>query len=367
LKRFLSVIIIFLLLSGSVIPVLGLSINKSSSINNRISKNRNYKKINDLFTNEEIISSGFDPIPIDLEDDAFHGAESLNFAEWWYFDAEFENDYHVQATVYVFDILYQKFIVVNVNIYRDMINVLSRDDIYLFSEMFISEDSPYIEIDGKEVMRGYIDEVTGEWVYNINVEVEDAIINLTFRDDSQGWMGNLPIGGWTVALPNAKVSGRINLFENEIECIGKGYHDHNWDMNIFDLLNFGWYWGRIKTDGYTIVWFMVMNTRMKSQDLVIISKDGGEFYNIDSNNIDFIASEYKLDMIWWIPNRFVLEVDESGISMFISLSTNKLDSMTTPGLGHYWRYHTNSQGYININDDKKDISGIQIAELFRYR
>ena len=311
-------------------------------------------------------TSIFNPQDIELKDDAFHDADILNYAEWWYFDAIFDNNYSAQITIYVFSVLNQKFIITGLNIYKDGLNVISREEYYIFNDLAISKEIPLIEVDGITFMKGYIDEASGCWTYNLQLYFADASVDLQFIGKSKGWKGDLSIGGWAAILPKAEVGGIINLFGTEFYVKGIGYHDHNWGMNLFDLIHFGWYWGRINTDNLTIVWFVILNSRFDSDNLCVISKDEGDYLNIDPNDIYFSAKDYNLDLIWVVPYSFNLKVDIEDIYLSIVMNTKSIDSDFKIN-GHYWRYHINCLGNVIINGEIKSISGIQIAEFMRLR
>lgn len=364
MKKIVILFIIFILGFTSITPIQEQAQPqfrlKSENLINYINKNK-VKSLNADLPN----SVSFNPEDIQLKDDAFHGSNSLNFAEWWYFDAIFDNNYSIQISIYIFSILNQKFIVTGVTIYRNGIGVFANDEYYIFNDLGISREIPYIEVDGKQFMRGYIDDVSGNWIYDVTLDIAYASINLKFIGKSKGWKGDLSIGGWAAILPKAEVSGKINIYDIEIDAKGIGYHDHNWDMNLFDLLHFGWYWGRINSDNFTIVWFVIQNTRFDYENLCIISKEG-EYININPKDIDFITKDFYLDVIWFVPKSFVLKADTNNIFLSISMTADSIDSDYKIN-GHYWRYHLNCLGNIIINNEMKDISGIQIAEFMRLR
>jgi len=363
MKKIATLFTIFILFSTFIIPIQEQAhpLLKNEKLKDFI----NRQKIK-LFNTNLPKTFVFNPMDIELKDDAFHGADSLNFAEWWYFDAIFDNNYSAQITIYVFGVLTQKFIISGVNIYNNGISVLSREEYYIFNDLGISKETPFIEIDGIQFMKGYIDEMTGHWTYDLTIDVEDASINLQFIGKSKGWKGDLPIGGWAAILPKAEVNGKINLYGVEYEVKGIGYHDHNWGMNLFDLIHFGWYWGRINSDNLTIVWFIILNTRFDSENLCVISKDEGDYINIDPKDIYFAAKDYSLDFIWWVPNSFSLKVDIKDIYFSLVMRAETIDSDFKIN-GHYWRYHLNCSGNIIIDNQLKEISGTQIAEFMRLR
>lgn len=365
MKKIAILFIIFILLFTSIIPTQEKAYPQIK-INN--------KKLIDLifrqkfrFTNTDLPKTlTFNPVDIELKDDAFHSANSLNFAEWWYFDAIFDNNYSAQITIYVFGVLTIKYIISEVNIYKNGINVLTRQEYFIFDDLFLSKEKPFIIINGKQLINGYIDDLSNHWTYDVTLDFVDASIDLHFIGKSKGWKGDLPIGGWAVILPKAEVCGKLNFNNMEYTVKGIGYHDHNWGMNLLDLLHFGWYWGRINSDNLTIVWFMILNTKFDSENLCVISKDEGGYINIEPKYIYFSAKNFNLDFIWLFPNSFDLKVDKNDIYLSIVMNAQSIDSDFKIN-GHYWRYHVNCLGNIIIDGNMKDISSVQIAEFMRLR
>ena len=365
MKKIVILFTIFILLFTSIIPIQEKAYPQIRIKNEKLIDLINGQKVK-LFNINQPKTSAFTLENIELKDDAFHGADSLNFAEWWYFDAIFDNNYSAQITIYVFGVLTQKFIISQVNFYKNGISVFSKQEYYIFNELDVSKEIPFIQIDGKQLMKGYIDEISGLWTYDVTLDFADTSIDLQFIGKTKGWKGDLSIGGWAAILPKAEVNGKIKLDDVEYFVKGIGYHDHNWGMNLFDLLHFGWYWGKINSDNLTIVWFVILNTRFDTENLCVISKDEGEYINIDSKDIYFNAKDYNLDYIWLIPNSFVLKVNIKDIYFSILMNAQTIDSDFKIN-GHYWRYHINCLGNIIINGDMKDISSIQIAEFMRLR
>jgi hypothetical protein len=366
MKKIYISLTLFILLSTSIITAEQQANSQIIFNNKKPILNISKKTISSI-----IISSPtdflFEPEDIVLMDDAFHGITSSNFAEWWYFDAIFDNGYSIQITIYVFDIFSNRFVVSNVNIYNNEINILSKEDYFIFNNINISSEIPFIEVDDKQILKGYIDEISGDWIYDVTVDVEGASIDLQFKGESKGWKGNLSIGGWAVIIPKGEVKGRIKLFGMEEELIGVGYHDHNWDMDVFDLINYGWYWGKIHSDNYTIVWFIIMKTRFKSDYICLVSENGGNYSNINSEDIYFTVKDYKLENLWLIPNSFILKVDNNKIYFAFLMRAISIDSQIKIRLGRYWRYHLECLGNIVIDNEVMDISEIQIAEFMRFR
>lgn len=309
----------------------------------------------------------FSPEDIELKDDAFHGSNTFHFVEWWYFDAILNNGYSIHINIYVFGFMEQRFVVAGLNIYKNGMLEANEQKIYL-NNFHISTDIPLVILDGKQVMKGYIDQTTGEWIYNVSLEIGDSLVDLQFIGGAKGWKGRIPIDGWwAVILPKAEVSGIIRVNGIEADVVGSGYHDHNWDMTLRMCLNFGWYWGRIISTNLTMVWFVIMNTRISGQLLLVINKGKEDYINIEPDNIHFIAGDFSIENMRLIPHSFVLKADTQNVSLHVVLTAFGLHHGKTGGVRQYWRYHVKSQGSITVDSEMETISGIQIAEFMRFR
>ncbi len=182
---------------------------------------------------------GFSPEDIELEDDAFHGSNESNFAEWWYFDTILNDDYSIQIIFYVFDVINYKLAYTSLHIFKDGETVFNNEQIYFNNDFFISTKTPLFIVDGKQVMKGYIHEMTGEWIYNVSLDMDSTWVDLHFIGQAKGWKGETIPGGWAAILPKAYVKGKIKVNDIETNVTGNGYHDHNWDIRLQTLLYFG--------------------------------------------------------------------------------------------------------------------------------
>ena len=110
----------------------------------------------------------FDPMDIQLRDDAYHGKRSFHSYEWWYFDATLDNGYCVQVSIRVINVLNRVAYAIGLNIYKDGEPISTLQDLYFKDRLFASTTEPLVILDGKEIMKGYIDESTGDWIYNLD-------------------------------------------------------------------------------------------------------------------------------------------------------------------------------------------------------
>ncbi len=291
----------------------------------------------------------------------------FHFAEWWYFDAILNEGYSIQISIYVFGFMKYRLAIAGLNIYKNGVPEATKEKIYLMEDFYISTDIPLVILDGKQAMKGYINETTGEWIYDVSLEIDDSSVDLQFIGCNKGWKGGLSIGGWAAILPKANVSGTVRGNGIKIDVVGTGYHDHNWDMTLLAYLNFGWYWGRIISDNISIVWFVIMNTRFDGEFLLVVNKGKDCYINIEPENIYFMPEDFRIKDLRLVPHSFVLMADSQNVSLLVNLTANELHHGRTLVVRQYWRYHLKSQGYIMIDSQMETINGIEIAELKRFR
>jgi len=263
MKKATVLLIIFILLNTSIVAIGGESFapNRSLlekqidslhplSINKHNNKIQNYQeRLDKRFQNKVNNLVGnfvFSPEDIELKDDAFQGADTLHFTEWWYFDTAFDNGYTAQVGIRVLGIISQGIVSVRLDIYKE--GELESHELkkYLIWDFYASKDVPLIKLKGKQVMECHINETTGDWEYDLSLELDKSSVELRFVGCTKGWKGSTPGGKWAVILPRADVSGTIKLKNEEINVSGIGYHDHNWEITVFTGINFGWFWGKVK-------------------------------------------------------------------------------------------------------------------------
>ncbi|UCF13702.1 MAG: hypothetical protein JSW06_05460 [Thermoplasmatales archaeon] len=386
IKKTLTVVVILIFISVSVFPSTGtLLLDKLPWVTPRdyITYVDDDRFVNRLFLKEQIDilhpkaynfhrsnklnGLVFSPEDIELKDDAFQGSNTFHFVEWWYFDAMLNEGYSLHVSIHVIGVMERYFVVVYLDIYKNGVPEVKEKKIYFMDELNISTDVPLIAIDGKQVMKGFIDQATGKWIYNVSLEIGESLVDLQFIGCVKGWKGRISIGGWAVILPKAEVSGKIRVNGMDVNVVGIGYHDHNWEITLKAYMNFGWYWGRIISNNLTITWFLIMNTRISGQLLLVINK-GKEYYiNIEPDNIHFKPGDFDIKNGRFIPHNFVIMADAQNVSLLAVLTSIGTDHGTSSLIRHYCRYHVKSQGSITVDSQVETINGIQIAESMRFR
>jgi hypothetical protein len=341
--------------------------NSENIMNFLIKINRFLGRLN-IFTQKDFFDNFFfSPEDIELNDDAFHGSDSLHFTEWWYFDSVFDNGYSVQIGIRIVGLINQGLIHVRLDIYKDGKLISHEIEPYILWDVFTSKEIPLVELNGRKIMEGYIDNSTGKWIYNLNIQLNKASAKLIFTGCTKGWKGVTPGGKWAVILPRANVKGIITYNNNTVNVEGIGYHDHNWDVTLFTGINFGWHWGKMNSESYTITWAKILTTRFWGQPLLVINEKDGDYINIESENINLQITEYTINQGMLVPNEFIIEANERNVSIHIDMEVIDIHHVRWVGIINYWRYHMQCSGYITIGDVIEPIDQIEITEFIRFR
>ena len=310
----------------------------------------------------------FSPEDIELKDDAFHGADTLHFTEWWYFDATFDNGYSAQMSIRVISAMNQGIVFSRLDIYKHGILVSHDQNMYLLNDFEASSDVPVIYLSGQQVINGYINQTTEEWIFDLSFHHDDASADLQFVGITKGWKGQL-FGGdwWGVILPRAEVTGTITIFDEHIEVHGIGYHDHNWEVTAFAGVNFGWFWGKIHANNYTMTWSNILTTRIFYTPIVVVNEENDGYMNIESDKIRFTAEDFRWTNGRFTPHLFTLNADTSNISLDVQMEVLAVHHVRLMGVIHYWRFHVRCTGSITVDSQVEPIDKLQIAEFIRFR
>lgn len=316
------------------------------------------------------------------QDDAFHGNINLLDIEWWYFDAVFDNGYSIHVGVRIYHIRNSGIVQSRINIYKNgkvEVESLKTD---LLNNFYTSYDQPCIHINNKPVVE--FDQAhykkTGGWRYRILLKIDYHDVDLTFTGTTQGWKVETSDTCWTVALPQAKVTGAITVNGHKIAVNGVGYHDHNWGYSPTTAFkNLGWLWGRITGDTLNMTWAKTMQTTEKGDLLTIINQDKNsaqskkEFYSIPPTNITFTPRNFVIDHRRWIPSEFDLQItntisdDHIPINASIHMKTfyTQHERIFTY---HYWRYHVKTTGKISVGSTTETLDEKpQIIEFLSFK
>ncbi len=233
-------------------------------------------------------------IPIKSKDDALHiDMEKKATREWWYFDARLDNNYTV---VGFFRAKHERTgkTGVEITIYKPNGEKIQKVIDYLHSDLIASNTVPDVQIGNNYVKVDYSNKELP--IYEVFLEEGDYGFHLKYVAKVPGWKpgkGYIEFGksnqfGWVVALPRADVEGTIKVNNETIQVKGIGYHDHNWLNFNFAMIIDYWYWGRIYSESYTVIFaYIKCNKKMDNYPIKVLMLAKNE-------NIIHSTGEYEL-------------------------------------------------------------------------
>ena len=302
-------------------------------------------------------------------DDAFHGSPKRIASEWWYFDAIFDNKYSIHIGIPTFSRKKLGIIIPNIHFYKQGEFVGSTRKRFLFRNFFPSSRLPSVKLFNSSIMDFDLNKYksNNEWIYHIKFKNGNNAVNLTYISVTKGWKIETNQECWTVALPKAIVTGEIIVNGKRINVKGVGYHDHNWNYSILSIMNYGigWYWGKLRSNSFNLVWVNIVKTPNRSQIIAIANKDKDGYLNIEPKNIHFKIEKNTKFKRKKIPTSFSLQIEDVIKDTTIKVEAKmelKNIHYSKAFFTHYWRYHINTSGFISIGKKKESLNKNHIME-----
>ena len=235
----------------------------------------------------------FDAIHIDMK--------KKGNAEWWYFDARLDNGFMV---VCFFRAKHERTgkTGVEITIYKpdgekiQNIYDYSREDLKVTKkDANLSIGKNYIKVD-----------TTNEKLpsYEIYLDEGNYGIHLKFKALVQSWIpgngytqfGEMGHFGWCIPLPRAEVDGTIKVDGETISVKGIGYHDHNWlSFNLVRVVEY-WYWGRIYSENFTVIFaFIKSNKKMDNYKIKVLMLAKGEKILESTGEYEIVQEDFQFN------------------------------------------------------------------------
>jgi len=189
-------------------------------------------------------------------DDALHFYPGDKYFEWWYLDAQFDNGYSCVVTFHYRILFMAPHIpAVQLHIYAPDGQNYMGFKAYDEKDVFASDERCDVKMGDS-----YVRQENG--VYKLYFRTKRAGAELTFRNLLPGWKSGNGlykkgdnIQGWVVPVPRGDVEGTLWIGETPVKVKGnRGYHDHNWGSTNIDEAFYGWYWGRLYDEKYTLIY-----------------------------------------------------------------------------------------------------------------
>lgn len=314
------------------------------------------------------------PKEITPVDDAFHGSKKHVAVEWWYFDAVFDNSYSVHVGFKTFSRKNFGLVSPMIEIYREGNLEAKASGFYPFNVFQTSKKIPVLKLFGKPIVRFDHERFNErkEWAYNVSMKVKDCEVDLYFVGISKGWKIETKAESWTVALPKALVTGEIKFKGECMSVEGVGYHDHNWNYTLLTVMNYGrgWYWGRINTKKFTIVWANILRKSYKWEPLAVLSQEKGGFIPVNPDAVFFERNGFVRSHGRRIPTCFKLKIDDktgsTPVQAEVVMKAKNIHCDSVAVLLPYFRYHVETKGIICVGSEKERIKGVQIMESLSF-
>ncbi len=242
------------------------------------------------------------------KDDALHiDVGAKNQYEWWYFDAHLEGGYTLVAFFYAaypnpgFD---QGKIAVELNLLRPDGTKTQKVIKYKKEHFYASREEPHVTIGQNTMTATFTDD--GLSVYEIFLEDEDLMFQLTYKAQVKAWMPgdgyshfvNLGYFAWVVPSPRASVTGHIRDRDKTFEVKGVGYHDHNWlDFQFQSIIEY-WMWGRVYSENYSVAYaFIQCNGNVDRYAVKVLMGAKGSDVFLSTGEYEFTQEDFEYSEI----------------------------------------------------------------------
>lgn len=312
------------------------------------------------------LSAERNPTNYQRQDDGSHIFHNENdYYEWWYFDAAFDNGYHVVITFHYHNVFLKPMAPsIQIFIYKPDGQKIEKYDLSPMESISAHPDYCNVKM-GDSWVRDMGDH------YELSIMVRGVGAKLRFTNTVPSWKPGRgfnyknedtgKISGWVVPQPCARVEGDLIIKDEVIPVQGSGYHDHNWGNCRFHEIFWGWYWGRIQNPKYTIVYGWVI-PKDKTGPIVtplLIARDGELL--LSTNTMEGKCLEIGKDEKFQreYPTHLTLTTDAQGVKMNLGITAHRLiEAMQLPPSTDWPQYYNRCLAHYKLDlevDGKKDL------------
>jgi hypothetical protein len=219
-------------------------------------------------------------------------------------------------------------------------------------------------------------------VYRVYARTRGAGVDLTFKNLLPGWKSSGEglyrkgdnIQGWVVPVPRGEVEGRLYIGENEIKVKGnRGYHDHNWGNTNIDEAFYGWYWGRLYDEKYTLIygWCFPQDNEEEIAANLYLARENKPLLGTRNFQLKQENLEIDDDLQRQYARTLRLTGGESGVDFDCTLNTQrvveKIDMASVGGRAvWYWRFLADYSARFKSNGLSENVSGQTIHEYMLF-
>lgn len=204
-------------------------------------------------------------VPITAKDNAVNAEAGKGrfYGEWWYFDARLEDGHVVVGFLQASELMTRK-PGIEIHVYKPSGEKLSVVKKFPAAELRASEEMCDVWV-GKN--RCWVDwpEEGDLPTHHLFISEGGMELDLTFTSEVPGWKpgrgrttyGDRGYFSWVVPIPRARVGGTVKFEGKTLQARGIGYHDHNVITADARRIISWWYWGRLYTDDFTLLYAYV--------------------------------------------------------------------------------------------------------------
>jgi hypothetical protein len=238
-------------------------------------------------------------MPLNPAEDGAHTLPGDKFFEWWYFDAHFDNGYHLVAALHprLFNVS-DRPAVIAVHLYGP--------DGWKAVEVAAFGPSEIRSADGRcDVRLGSSRAWAAGAHYSLYVEQGSIRAELEYQKELEGirvGTGVLftdPMGErsfhWIIPIPRANVSGYLWIDGKRVAVNGVGYHDHNWgNLDLCQAIR-RWSWGHVITDRYTMIFWELLARGKEGSHMTGVMLWRGPELLLSTDQVNLYPSDVRIN------------------------------------------------------------------------
>ena len=311
-------------------------------------------------------------------DDAQHYFQGEKYYEWWYLDAQFDNGYSCVIT------FHYRLLFMTPHIPALQMHIYAPDGQKHmgFKAYDPANCSASDECCDVKMGESFVRQEDGG--YRVSVRTRRTGADLTFKNILPGWKcrgtgvlydkGN-NFQGWVVPVPRAEVEGTLYIGETPVKVKGnRGYHDHNWGNTNIDEAFYGWYWGRLYDEKYTLIYgwcFPQDNNDEIAANLYLARQDqpllGTNQFTLNQANLETDA-----DLQRQYARSLKISGGSDGVGLDCQLDTRnvveKIDMAAAGGRPiYYWRFLADYNAEFKSDGLNEQVSGQTIHEYMLFK
>jgi predicted secreted hydrolase len=310
-----------------------------------------------------------EPIPQDvtIADDAYHPTP-LPRTEWWYFDASLSQNYSIQTNVRLTTTLLHGTVSLRLELYKDGIQLAESHTRALLSHLTASTTTCDVKLDGRQLILGTYNTTRDAYDYTVTIGQPGLNATLHYTGRTKGWkIVRAHNDSWAVMCPRADVTATIDYRGITLNLTGQGYHDHNWGIGPKKVIPYGWYWGKLNSDHYTLTWSALLSTRATNTKIAVINTLDGGYTYYHQNEVWLKPQAYTWDHGHHIPTSFFISIQNPLQMHVFHCNAKTIHYQNYLGFINYWRYHLHNTGSFTFGIQTELVDEVTIGEFTQFR